>query len=38
MLSLLTAIGLLIMTLMTHQGGNAIGTGANSAVNIIKND
>jgi len=38
MLSFLTAIGILIMTLLTGQGNNAIGVGESKAVNVIAND
>ena len=37
-LALLTAIGVLIMTQMTGQGSNAIGTAESSATTAIQND
>jgi hypothetical protein len=37
-LSLLTAIGILIMTLMTDQGSDSIGTNKQNAINAIAKD
>jgi len=37
-LGLLTAIGMLIMTQMTSQGSNAIGSGEQAATSAIQND
>ncbi len=37
-LSLLTLIGIYIMTMMTDKGANAIGSGENAAVTAIQND